>query len=209
MMLFTRTNVRHRRTVEHREEEMMDTAGAAYQPDDEKLRELVLYISLRSEGDEAYGATKLNKLLFFADFLAYQQFGQPITGDEYQALPQGPAPRHLVPIREQMKAQGEIAVRVKDFCGFQQHRIFALREPDLSRFTVQEIDLVDRLIAKWWDKSASYISTQSHRFIGWRLAEQGETIPYNTALVGVCEPTAEILEYGKKLIPLAQECLTS
>ena len=58
--------------------------SSKYKPDDNKLRELVLYIAVLSEGDPAFGKVKLNKLLFFADFTAYLSFGKPITGHEYQ-----------------------------------------------------------------------------------------------------------------------------
>jgi hypothetical protein len=37
-------------------------------PDDEKLRELILYVSTLSENDPNFGAAKLNKLLFYTDF---------------------------------------------------------------------------------------------------------------------------------------------
>jgi hypothetical protein len=60
-------------------------------PDREKLRELILHVARRSEGDIAFGVTKLNKLLFFIDFLACLRFGKPITGEEYQKLDNGPA----------------------------------------------------------------------------------------------------------------------
>jgi hypothetical protein len=77
-------------------------------PDDEKLRELILYVSTLSENDPNIGATKLNKLLFYTDFLAYQKFGSAITGQEYQALRQGPAPKRLRPIIERMKRAGDL-----------------------------------------------------------------------------------------------------
>ena len=35
----------------------------------DKFRELILYIAQESEGDPNFGATKLNKILFFCDFL--------------------------------------------------------------------------------------------------------------------------------------------
>jgi hypothetical protein len=78
-------------------------------PDDSKFRELILLIARESEGDPRFGSIKLNKLLFYADFVAYQHLGKPITGQEYFALPQGPAPRYMVPIREKMEADGDIA----------------------------------------------------------------------------------------------------
>lgn len=51
----------------------------------DKLRELVLYVCTASEGDESFGSVKLNKLLFYSDFLSYLQHGIPITGQEYQS----------------------------------------------------------------------------------------------------------------------------
>jgi len=81
------------------------------QGDDEKLRELIIYVSMLSQQDRNFGATKLNKLLFYTDFLAYQRFGTAITGQEYQALPQGPAPKRLKPIIERMKVAGDIKER--------------------------------------------------------------------------------------------------
>ena len=35
--------------------------SSKYKPDDNKLRELVLYIAVLSEGDPAFGKVKLNK----------------------------------------------------------------------------------------------------------------------------------------------------
>jgi len=39
-------------------------------PNDRKFQELLLYVAARCEGAPTFGATKLNKILFFADFLA-------------------------------------------------------------------------------------------------------------------------------------------
>ena len=78
-----------------------------FRPDDAKLRELILLISSLSEGDPTFGAVKLNKLLFHCDFSAYLTYGRPITGQEYFALKQGPAPRRLLPITKRMQARQE------------------------------------------------------------------------------------------------------
>jgi hypothetical protein len=47
---------------------------------DDKLKELVVYLSSLSEGDEYWGAVKLNKLLFYIDFVASRRFGKSVTG---------------------------------------------------------------------------------------------------------------------------------
>jgi len=177
-------------------------------PDDNKFRELILLVARKSEGDPRFGALKLNKLLFYMDFLAYMELGKPITGQEYFALRQGPAPRHMVPIREQMKREGDIAIRVKEtlYSGTQD-RTFALREPDLSRFTPQEIDLVHSLINRCWNHSGTELSDFTHRFAGWQLAKEKETIPYTFALLDYRAPADDEVKRGLDLEGPAAACL--
>ncbi|MEX2144594.1 MAG: Panacea domain-containing protein [Anaerolineales bacterium] len=175
--------------------------------DDEKFKELILYIAIRSEGDNYFGAKKLNKLLFFADFLAYLNFGEPITGQDYQALQFGPAPRRLLPIRREMEQAKDIALRKQEFYTVDQHRIFALREPDLRKFKPEEIDLVNRLIAEYWDMKAGEIEALSHKFLGWEVSNYKEIIPYETALVSTRKLTDDEREFGKTLQPLAEKYL--
>lgn len=178
------------------------------QPDDRKMKELILYIATISEGDDYFGATKLNKLLFYADFLAYVNFGESITGHEYQKLENGPAPRRLLPVRDEMERKNEIVIRPTNFYGLEQHRVVALRPYDLSMFSSREIDLVNRLVKLYWDMSATDISNTSHQFIGWRLANLQEIIPYETALLGSRELTDEEVQYARELEPIAARCLS-
>jgi hypothetical protein len=74
---------------------------------EDKLAELVLYIAKQTRGDQAAGATKLNKYLYFADFSAVRRLGRPITGADYQKLRFGPAPRRLTPVRERLLRTGD------------------------------------------------------------------------------------------------------
>jgi Antitoxin SocA-like, Panacea domain len=177
--------------------------------DADKLRELILHISRQSEGDPCFGATKLNKILFYADFLAYRNTGQAITGAEYQKLNHGPAPRQLKPLHDRMEREKAIAVRPNEYGGYQQKRTLALREPILGKFTAEEIALVDRIIQNLWGKSATEVSDLSHRFIGWHLAKLGETIPYGVALLTRRDPTEKERAHGLKLEAAAEVALAT
>jgi len=148
-----------------------------------KLRELILYVSEVCEADPAFGATKLAKILYYCDFIAYVELGVPITGDKYQRLPYGPAPKALLPTRKQMEEQQELILRQVVRFGYTQTRPTALRRPDLSQFSGQEIALVDSVIGSLWELDATAVSRLSHRDIGWQLAEEGENIPYETAFI--------------------------
>jgi hypothetical protein len=176
-------------------------------PDDEKLRELILYIATLSENDRHFGAVKLNKLLFYADFLAYQKFGSAITGQEYQALSQGPAPKRLKPIIERMKKAGDLKQERKPAGRFEQIRPVPIRTADLSRFSGPEVDLIGGVVQRFWNKNAKQISDESHLFLGWQLGVQGETIPYSVVLIGTRKPTPAEQKKGCALQKLAAEAL--
>lgn len=174
---------------------------------DARLRELILLIAMRSEGDEPFGAVKLNKLLFYADFLSYVKFGESITGQEYQALVNGPAPRRMVPVLTRMQRDEVLAIRENDYYGKNQQRAFALQDPDISQFDYAEMELVDKVIKHFWGKNATEMSIESHHFVGWKLAKQGETIPYSVALVGSREPTPAERKRGLELEAMARDLM--
>jgi uncharacterized phage-associated protein len=177
-------------------------------PNENKFRELLLFIARRSEGDPRFGVIKLNKLLFYSDFLAYLELGHPITGQPYFALENGPAPRYLVRVREQMVKSKEIAIARKTTFDGVQERVVALREPDPNKFTPAEIALVTKVLEVCRSQSGTELSELSHRFAGWRLAAQQEDIPYEVALVGNRAPTPAEKQYGVQLEALAAQCLT-
>ncbi|MBI3450619.1 MAG: SocA family protein [Acidobacteria bacterium] len=162
---------------------MTETANR-FVPDEAKFAELMLYIAKKCEGDPTFGAIKLNKLLWISDFTAYAKYGKPVSGVEYQKLAQGPAPRPLMPIRERMvQVERSAAIQESMVGAYKQHRLIALREPDLSAFTGKEIALIDAVIDRWRGVSATDISDASHGFLGWKAARDGETIPYSTVFV--------------------------
>jgi hypothetical protein len=88
------------------------------------MKELVLYLTAKSEGDSRFSSDKLNKLLFHCDFTAYRQLGRSITGYSYQKLPYGPAPKA------------------------------AQRAFDRSALSTEELRLADQVIEDLWESSA-------------------------------------------------------
>jgi hypothetical protein len=173
-----------------------------------KLRELIIYISTLEERDDAFGVTKLNKILFRADFTAYVEFGKPITGVEYFALYNGPAPRPMKRLLEMMQKNGEIAIRTENYGGGEQQRVIALRRAELeSKFSVRELDMVFRVVQHYWGKSGTTMSGESHEFFGWSLARLQETIPYHVALIADRDPTPSEMSRGLELQSLAEQCL--
>jgi len=166
----------------------------------EKMKELVLFISEKSMADAEFGATKLNKLLFYSDFLAYLNLGHPITGMEYMRLDHGPAPRRMLPIEEELWNEGALQIVERKFHGHTQRRPIALRPPNLKLFSPEEISLVEDVIRALRGKTAHDVSELSHKFVGWQVAEEKEVIPYSVARIEVREPTAKESAIAKKLL---------
>lgn len=152
--------------------------------DEQKLAELVLYIAKKLQNDPRGGATKLNKCLYFAEFSAVRRLGHPITGAEYQRLPQGPAPRRLRPVRDGLVRNGEARLEERtDSFGYRHHDLIPAREPRTDAFSAEELSVVDDVIAELAVMNAAQVSELSHRDAGWQLVGEGETIPYELAFV--------------------------
>jgi hypothetical protein len=161
-----------------------------------KFRELVLFVAERCAGDPSFGDTHLNKILFFSDAYAVQHLGHAITGAHYQKLEHGPAARALIPARQEMIANGEARVEMVGKRRITQ----ALRRADLSLFSADEIELVERVIGLFRGVGAVHVSHLSHELSpGWNLMEIGEDIPLETQLLATGAPDPSTLDRGREL----------
>lgn len=166
--------------------------------DERKLTELLLYVAERLLPDTSGGATKLNKVLYFADFAHLRRTGSPITGAEYRKLRHGPAPRRLKPIRDLLVEHSDVEISMEDFLGYTVHRLVPKRAADTSVFSESELATIDKVIGDLEGLTARQVSDLSHEEAGWRLVEFGDTIPYESALLGAAQsstPTSRRLEH--------------
>jgi uncharacterized phage-associated protein len=171
----------------------------AVEYDERKFAEMLLYVAARLEDDPAGGATKLNKALYFAELVHMRLNGRPITGAEYQKLPQGPAPRRLVPVRQALLDKGDAEMQSHTYFGRLQKRLVPLRQADLSVFSGDEIAAIDEVVNDLNGRSASEVSDMSHREMGWWLAEENETIEWEMAYLKPAVLTPEVRAYARRL----------
>ncbi len=183
---------------------------AHQQPNDEKFKELVLFISERSEGDTPFGAIKLNKLLFFIDFWSYSRFGDAVTWHEYRKLQNGPAPKRLKPLVEQLISEGRAVIVEREYFNRTLKRLIATRSADTSKFTGRDIALATYVIHEFWGRDAASMSRHADRFVvHWTSLELLDTIPYETALVQRGHRSEQAEKIAKELGPLARKYLGS
>jgi hypothetical protein len=101
---------------------------------------------------------------------------------KYFRLPNGPAPKALMPIRTELVIEGAIAVEKVTIGDYEQHRTVALREAVTDHFTADELFLVDEVIDELWPQNASEVSDASHD-VRWRVLQHKDDIPYEFAFL--------------------------
>jgi hypothetical protein len=150
--------------------------------DERKFDALVHYVCARSGDPARLGATKLNKILWFADVIAYVRTGHPITGAIYVKRQFGPVPRGIMASRSRLRANGKIFEKKELVGTYEQIQFISLQEPDLSPFRAEEISLVDEVIDIICNShTARSISDLTHDNV-WKMAEIGEEIPLHAML---------------------------
>ena len=160
---------------------------------EDKFRNLILYVSKKSEDDPRFGAVKLNKIFYYSDFDAFRRLGQSITGATYQRLQEGPAPRELLPVRARMIGES-IEITATSVGPYTQHRIVPLVEPDESLFSDAELRIVDQVIEAMWPMNGAEVTALSHTEPGWINAESRGDIDYETAWMQSDEPVTPVTE---------------
>jgi hypothetical protein len=141
--------------------------------DREKFKDLVLYVAWKAGKRDWFGATKLNKVLWFSEARAFVLHGSPITGATYVREQFGPVPKQMMPARAELEKERKIRV----FKEGKLSRITADTQPNMWRFSQKELQIVD-----YWiehidkDHTAGTISDESHDY-AWDIAHMGEEIP--------------------------------
>lgn len=152
----------------------------------DKLKELIVYISSKCGDDIKFGKTKLNKILFWSDFLYYFKRRKAITGHNYVKLPYGPIPNDIETLLKEMEANKDIGLAILNAGPYKQTKLVALREPNLGLFDADMIAHVDSIIEDVCGEksySATQLSDGTHQTMGWIVTDTADTIPYQTIFV--------------------------
>ena len=135
-----------------------------------KLRSIMLYL-LESCCDIYY--TKMNKLLFYADFLSYRERGQAMTGLSYRAMDYGPVPQKWDRIYSSFD---DIEQETYIANGYEGIKLFGKSKADLSQFSQEEIELLDNVIKQFGAASSSELSEISHQEKAWKECVNGRKL---------------------------------
>ena len=142
----------------------------------ERLKNVLLYII--SQSREVF-CTKMNKLLFYADFLAYRRNGMAITGLSYKALGFGPVPERWDRVYSQFD---EMTQEPRSYNEKEGIVLVTNAVADTSIFSESELEIMDEVCAKFAKYSSSEISAISHEEKAWLECSEGhKRIPFRYA----------------------------
>lgn len=126
-----------------------------------RLKNIMIYV-LQKCGDTY--CTKMNKLLFYIDFLAYRERCMAITGLRYKAIDYGPVPEHWDRVYSQFD---EIEQETQLKGDFEGNVLKTTESADMSLFSMEEIEVIDAVCSQFKSTSAREISTLSHKEKAW------------------------------------------
>jgi Protein of unknown function (DUF4065) len=163
-----------------------------------KFKNLVHYVIWKTSGKDGFGATKLYKVLWFAEARAFTLGRQPITGETYIREEHGPVPQHARAVRTELVSEGLIAESKINRGSHQEWLFRALKAPPTNFINEKEKSYVD-----YWikhideDHTAKSISDLSHDY-GWEIAKSGEVLPLHALWADrLKEPTDEDINRAK------------
>ena len=162
-----------------------------YEPDEysgyRKLDLEKLYSAILFFCKEGVLKTKLNKLLFYADFEHYKGYAISITGARYAHIPFGPAPDNYEIYYGALSSQKAIEFIEEIYPAKRGGEpvvgeiIKAVKKPDLSLFAASELRIMASVQEDFEKYNAREITDLSHKEVGYQETEDGGTISYDYA----------------------------
>lgn len=141
-----------------------------------RLKNILLFILERCSN---VWYTKMNKLLFYSDFVSYRDRGMALTGLSYRAIDFGPVPERWDKVYSEFADISQEFSRIGDYVGT---ILLSSVKPDLSLFGDDEIGVLERVCERFGADSSSMLSRQSHEETAWLEHNTGnERIPFQEA----------------------------
>ena len=138
--------------------------------------------------DSGIPKTKLNKLLWYSDFLSFKHNTVSISGTKYAHLPFGPCPDNYdIFIAYLTGIEKSLTVMEQSSGIYSWEVLVSSCTPDYSLFTNNEMLILSSVAKSFEDKSASEICEISHGERGFQETSDGQIISYDFSdgLVGV------------------------
>lgn len=144
-------------------------------PNFEKITEMVVYFSDKLSPFK----TKMNKLLFYADFLMFKQSCFSISGMRYKAIEMGPVPINFQSIFEYLANKDEIDIFTTEFPqGYigEQFKSKNDRPFRVELFSENELNVLEKVANVFKPTSTNQMIEISHLEEAWKKNEKNKSV---------------------------------
>ena len=139
----------------------------------QKLFNVILFFSVGGQLK-----TKLNKLLFYADFKHFKEYSVSITGARYVHLQYGPVPDDYDYYFAELSRERWLDVEEEIFGNYTGFKCVARVEPKLEIFDQSERDVLEQVLNHFRRFGSVEIKNFSHEEAAYASTSEGETISY-------------------------------
>ena len=154
---------------------MADIYSGYRNPNFEKFTEMVVYFSDKLSPYK----TKMNKLLFYADFLMFKQSCFSISGVRYKAIDMGPVPNNFQSLFEYLNNNKEIEIHTTEFPNGhagEQFKAAKGRVFNADLFSENELQTLQKVATVFRGTSTAEIIELSHLEAAWKKNSSGKGI---------------------------------
>ena len=142
----------------------------------DRLKNIMLYI-LEKCGEVWY--TKMNKLLFYIDFVSYREQGTAMTGLAYKAISYGPVPDRWDKVYSEFP---EIIQELRPVGEYTGSVLKSNTNADTSLFSDAELKIMDKVCSSMGSYTARALSELSHKEDAWITNKEAHSyIPFDSA----------------------------
>ena len=127
-----------------------------------KMIQTVLYVLNKTAGKPNVWKIVINKLLYFADFNHYEKYRTSITWDNYIKMPMWPVPKNIDWVLALMQKSDMIQEITNNYYEYTQTKYIPNTVWDRSAFSVTEIEEINDVINRYWDKNGKRLTEYSH-----------------------------------------------
>ena len=129
----------------------------------DRLKNILLFFI--SKGNGVF-FTKMNKLLFYADFMAYRVTGKSVSGLAYKAIAHGPVPVRWDRIYSFFDEIDQEIVQFSD--GREGTKLVSKLSPDMAEFSDDELKILEYVSQRFKNETPTQISETSHQEEAWK-----------------------------------------
>jgi hypothetical protein len=165
--------------------------------DPNRLADVAHYIIAHCPPDKL-GATKLNKVLWYADVVFYRMTGRTITGaDTYEKRQYGPVPAGINAVLRNLETAGAIVERRTPTPAGPRREFVWITPPPVDKFTAEEVETLRDIMSAICDgHSAASISELTHDTL-WDETEIGQPMSIKAGSIIPGEITPDAIKWAK------------